>query len=151
MIQRLIAWIKEFWRSIVIGKSTLKEKLNVDISISQEMIEALELWSNMYSNKAPWLNNEVVSTNLSAAISSEIARLATIEMRVKVEGSARADYLLKQLEKILENIRFIVELGAAKGSIILKPYISDKNISVALLPGYRSCVGNATTPRDIRG
>ena len=114
----------------MIGKSTLKEKLNVDISISQEMIEALELWSNMYSNKAPWLNNEIVSTNLSAAISSEIARLATIEMRVKVEGSQRATYLSEQLQKVVDNIRFIVELGAAKGSIILKPYISDKNISV---------------------
>lgn len=114
----------------MIGKSTLKEKLNVDISISQEMIEALELWSNMYSNKAPWLNNEVVSTNLSAAISSEIARLATIEMRVKVEGSSRATYLSEQLQKVVDNIRFIVELGSAKGSIILKPYIGDKNIYV---------------------
>ena len=117
----------------MIGKSTLKEKLNVDISISQEMIEALELWSNMYSNKAPWLNNEIVSTNLSAAISSEIARLATIEMKVKIEGSQRATYLSEQLQKVLDNIRFIVELGAAKGSVILKPYISNKNIFVDIV------------------
>lgn len=114
----------------MIGKSTLKEKLDIDISVSPEMLEALELWSNMYSNKAPWLNDEIFSTNLAAAISSEIARLCTIEMKVKVEGSARATYLSEQLEKVLENIRFIVELGSAKGSIILKPYIGNKNIYV---------------------
>ena len=114
----------------MIGKSTIKEKLNVEISVSQAMIEALELWSNMYSNKAPWLNDEIFSTNLAAAISSEIARLCTIEMKVKIDGSPRAIYLSEQLQEVLENIRSIVELGAAKGSIVLKPYVSGKNIYV---------------------
>lgn len=133
MLQRLIIWVKEFWRSIVIGKSSIKDKLGVDVFISQEMASALELWSNMYVNKAPWLNDEVVSTNLAAAISSEIARLSTLEMRVKVDGSPRAAYLLEQLETVLLNMRSIIELGAAKGSVILKPYISDGHINVDIV------------------
>ena len=56
--------------------------------------------------------------------------MCTIEMKVKIDGSPRAVYLSEQLQEVLENIRSIVELGAAKGSIVLKPYVSGKNIYV---------------------
>lgn len=130
VISKFISWIKEFWRSAVIGKTTIKEKLHTEIAISAKMMTALELWSAMYENRAGWLTDEVVSTNLAAAVSSEIGRLVTIEMQVKIEGSKRADYLAEQFEKVHEHIREVVELGAAKGGIMLKPYVSGKNIAV---------------------
>ena len=114
----------------MIGKTTIKEKLHTEIAISEKMMTALELWSAMYENRASWLTQDIVSTNLAAAVSSEIGRLVTIEMQVKIEGSKRADYLAEQFEKVQDHIREIVELGADKGGIMLKPYVSGKNIAV---------------------
>lgn len=114
----------------MIGKATIKDKLHTDIAISDKMMHALELWSAMYENRAPWLSQDIVSTNLAAAVSSEISRLTTLEMLVKISGSKRADFLAEQFEKVHEHLREVVELGAAKGGIILKPYISGKEIVV---------------------
>lgn len=130
MLRKLLEWIKEIWRSLMIGKSTIKEKLDVDIALSEPMLSALETWSAMYENRAEWLNDTIVSANLAAGISSEIARLVTIEMKIKIEGSPRADYLAEQFVKVSDRIREAVELGSAKGGIILKPYISGKNLNV---------------------
>lgn len=114
----------------MISRTTIKEKLSSEVAISDKMITALELWSGMYENRASWLSKDIVSTNLAAAVSSEIARLTTLEMEVKIEGSKRADYLAEQFEKVMLRIRETVELGAAKGGIMLKPYVSGKNIAV---------------------
>jgi A118 family predicted phage portal protein len=114
----------------MLGKQTVKQAIGVDVAISEPMISALELWSKMYHNQAPWINKEIVSLNLPAAIASEIARLATLELEVKIEGSPRADYLSEQFEKVLDRIRSVIEFGCAKGGLVFKPYVSGKNIIV---------------------
>ncbi len=92
--------------------------------------ERLTLWKAMYENNAPWLNQEVTGLSLASAISGELARLTTIEMKSEVSGSLRGDYLDKSYQKILERARIFTELACAKGSIILKPYIKDGKIHV---------------------
>jgi len=115
----------------MIGKQTIKQAMQVDIAISEPMIEALELWAKMYANDSPWLKeNEIYSLNLAAAIASEIARTATIEMMMTIEGSKRADYLAAQFEKVLDKLRDVIEFGSAKGGLILKPYVDGKNLNV---------------------
>jgi len=129
MIRKFIEWIRRLWDNML-GKQTVKQAIGVDVAISEPMISALELWSKMYHNQAPWINKEIVSLNLPAAIASEIARLATLELEVKIEGSPRADYLSEQFEKVLDRIRSVIEFGCAKGGLVFKPYVSGKNIIV---------------------
>lgn len=114
----------------MIGQSTVKQALKVDIAVSSEMANALQLWSLMYANQAPWLNKDIHSLNLPAAIAGEIARAATIEMQVAVTGSPRADYLAEQLVLVVNRLREQVEKGAAKGGLMIKPYISGRDILV---------------------
>jgi A118 family predicted phage portal protein len=128
MFQKILQWIREVFNKMI-NHSSVKSALHVDIAVSQPMAEALQLWSSMYENKAPWLSKEIRSLNLPSAIAGEIARAATIEMQVAVTGSPRADFLMRQLAPFLSGLREHVEKGAAKGGLVIKPYVSGKGIA----------------------
>ena len=114
------------------GKS-IQTAFGLDVTLSSEMIAALSKWVLMYENKAGWLGKDVKSLNLSAAISSEIARIVTIEMTVELGDSERAKYLAEQFEPVLDKIRETVEYGNAKGGLMFKPYVEDDKILVDLV------------------
>jgi A118 family predicted phage portal protein len=129
MFQRILDFIREVIKKMF-TQSTVKTALKVDVAVSSVMAEALQLWSAMYENKAPWLDTHVKSLSLAAAIAGEIARAVTIEMDVTIEGSPRADYLALQFERVLPKLRQQVEYGCAKGGLMLKPYIDGNQIAV---------------------
>lgn len=79
--------IKEVFKKML-GNTTLEQKLNITPSISSEMREAIELWTNMYQDKAGWLREpttaepiRITSLGLPALIASEKARMAVIELK----------------------------------------------------------------------
>lgn len=141
MFRKALNWIRNWVREVInkmIGKQTVKQALNVDLAISTDMAEALELWTRMYENDAPWLNSslyssgleDVYSMNLAAAIAGEIARSTTIEMEVEFSGSARATYLDIEFGRVMDKLRHQVEFGCAKGGLIFKPYVDGDRIAV---------------------
>lgn len=95
-----------------------------------EMARYIELWDSMYRNEAPWLTKDVSSCNLPASVASEVSRLVTLELQSEVTGSQRADYLNTQYQKVRKSLRKYVEYGCAKGSLVFKPYVTDKGIAV---------------------
>lgn len=121
--------IKGFF-SKMFSKQTIEDALKIETAMSQEMIDAIELWSEMYNDKANWLDDDIKSLGLPSAIASEVARLVTIEMESEITGSARADYLNEQYHAVLDNIRKVTEYGLAKGGLIFKPYISGDKVVV---------------------
>lgn len=129
MFTRILQWIKGVFFKMI-GQSNVKQALHVDVAISSEMANALQLWASMYQNQAPWLNNDIKSLNLPASIAGEIARAVTIEMKVQISGSPRAEYLANQFKKILPKIRQMVEYGSAKGGLMFKPFVNGKGIDV---------------------
>ena len=79
--------IKEAFRKML-GNSTLEQKLNVTPAISNDMREAIELWTNMYQDKSPWLKEpttadpvRITSLGLASMIASENARMAVLELK----------------------------------------------------------------------
>ena len=114
----------------MLNTSNVSSALHVDIAISPLMTAALQQWSLMYINQAGWLNAEIKSLGLPAAIAGELARAATIEMDVEISGSARAVWLYEQIDRIYPKLREQVEYGVAKGGLMLKPYPVGKNIAV---------------------
>lgn len=131
------------WQSIrqvvnrLFGKSTIENALHVKLAATSEMTDAIELWTSMYLNAPPWSDAVVRTLGLPAAIASEVARLVTIEMKSEVTGSARADYLNEQYQRVIKCIRRYVEYGCAKGGLILKPYIEGKSIDVDFVQADR--------------
>lgn len=126
MLLNILNKIKEVIKNML----NIKESncFNVDIKISDEMKNSIEMWNNIYINKADWLNEDIKSLNLASAVSSEFARLTTLEMEINISGSARADFLQKIYnDKIKNNIVTNLEFANATGGMVFKPYINNKN------------------------
>jgi len=96
------------------------------------MANQIELWTMMYENRSPWVNNrDVFNANLASAIASELARLVTLELKSEITGAPGAKYLDEQYQrKVLGSIRRYVEYGCAKGGLVMKPYIIQQGIEI---------------------
>lgn len=126
----------------------IEQAEHVDSSLSTEMANALDLWYQLYTDQAPWLDEEagVYSMNLPAFISSELARQIVLEMKWNITGkdksgqtqdengtdimNPRAQYLKDEFEKLTTVLRQKLEQGCAAGGMIVKPYVNqeDKHI-----------------------
>lgn len=82
--------IKEMLKTMI-GPKTVESTLQITPIISSKMSEAIELWSDMYEDKAPWLKEPdandptmIVSLGLPALIASEKARMAVLELKSEI-------------------------------------------------------------------
>ena len=122
--------IKEFIRKVVskiFNKETIQKAVNVDIAMSNEMYNKKQLWQQIYEDKAPWLSNTVSSMNVGAGVASELARLVTIEFQSEISNN---DFLNKEYQAVIDNIRNYTEFACAGGGVCFKPYVSDGHIEV---------------------
>lgn len=139
---------REIWR---IFKSTFADsppEPDARTDAAGRALDAAALWMALFRGEAPWLAEAGMrSLNLPAAIVSETARLATVELAGHVTGSARADYLDAQLQPVLRAMRVQCEYAAACGGVICKPYPEGGRIAVEFVrPG-----GFIPTEWDARG
>lgn len=105
------------------GKTTIKDAMEVDVAVSEKMSQEIELWMDMYQELAPWLAQPFMrSLNIPAYIANKFAQWATTELKVKIEGSPRADYIAEQMKPVLRALQVYVEYGAAGGGLVYKPY-----------------------------
>lgn len=104
----------------------------VDVCLTSQMASAIELWTAMYENHAPWVDRQKTkSAQIPTAIASEIARLVTLEMKSEITGGTGALFLNREYQKkVLADLRRYVEYGCAKGGLILKPYVTKTGLSI---------------------
>lgn len=133
MFEKIKEW---FLRGIdkMLSKSTIEDALKVKTAISNEMDKAMNLWLKIFTNNAPWLNEEVRSLQLGASIAEEFARLITLEMKSEVTGSARADYINEYYQKVLEELKSKLALFNAVGGGFFKPYVKNNRIYIDFIP-----------------
>lgn len=136
MIQKFLTWVRGVFAKMM-HINDAKRALNVDVAISAEMQQAIDLWAQMFVNRAPWLDDTTQSLGLPAAIAGEIARLVTVEMESSISGSRRADYLAGEYARVKDSLRGNVELAAASGGIAFKPYVDGRRILVDCVPAWR--------------
>ena len=114
-------------------RKVLDKDEQVDYVMSGKTAALIELWSRMYEEKSPWLNKKTESAGIPVAIAGEIARLTTLELQSKVEGSSRAAYLDKTYQKVIGNLRVQTEYAFAKGGMVFKPYATGNGLSVQFI------------------
>ncbi|MEG2717636.1 MAG: phage portal protein [Eubacterium sp.] len=122
--------IKEVLRRLF-SRDSIKNKIDVDIAVSEEMSLAIDTWTKIYKDKPPWKydrnGKEVVKTmNLPAIISSELARLATSELETHISDKKLDAYY----QMVIADLRQCCELGCATGGIVFKPSIENDKIAV---------------------
>ena len=118
------------------GSTTILEALGTSPATSQVMRDNIALWADMYMNKAWWTRPdpapdlddpiEVVSIGLPAAIASEKARMACLELKSEItsKNTARGEFLDKSYQDgIISEIRKQAEYAIAKGGLAITPYV----------------------------
>lgn len=133
MFEKIKEW---FLRGIdkMLSKSTVEEALKVKAAVSYEMETAMNLWLKIFTNNAPWLDDEVKSLQLGASIAEEFARLITLEMKSEVTGSTRAEYINEYYKKVLEDIKTHLALYNAVGGGFFKPYVKNNKFYIDYVP-----------------
>lgn len=104
-------------------KNRTQEEFNIEPISSEQMDAWITECVNIYQGNPCWLNEEdhIDTVNMAKTVCSEIARLAMLATSIKLDGSARAEWLQKQIDSIYDDLRHWIEYGCAYGSIILKP------------------------------
>lgn len=139
VLMMLYTKIREVFRKMIPYRS-IEQAERIDTPLTTDMVNALNLWYELYQNRAPWINAEkgIKSMNLPAYISSEIARQVVLEMKWNITGkdssgstqekdgnditNPRAEYLKAEFEKLVHVLRLKLEQGCASGGMIIKPY-----------------------------
>lgn len=112
------------------------------------MVTAIQEWFDLYQGNAPWLARNKQSIGLPAAIASEMARLVTLEMEVKVnpiqkepdkskeenekksKENDRTVFLEETLKPFFKNIRNYTEYACATGGVMFKPFFNGEGVSI---------------------
>ena len=119
----LINFLKGVFKRMI-SPTDIGTILHIQPAISSAMRDNIEKWESMYKGEAEWIRDDVKSLGLPSMIASEKARMATLEMDVKITGeSERAKYFDTQFEKVMSTIRQELEYGIALGGFVLKPYV----------------------------
>ena len=107
----------------MLTKSKAKEEFNIEPISSEQMQGWINECINIYKGSPSWINEDdhIDTIDFAKALCSETARLTTLGIGIKLDGSARADWIQEQIEKIYFQLRNWVEYGCAYGTIILKP------------------------------
>ena len=104
-------------------KSRAKEEFNIEAIGSEQFDAWVSECIRIYQGNPSWLDpdDHIDTVNFAKSICSETARLAMMGTKISMDGSARAEWLQKQIDKIYAQLRQWVEYGCAYGTIILKP------------------------------
>lgn len=133
MFNKFLGWV----RGVIIKMFNINigTKFNVDVAISSKMLTAISKWEKMYKDEAEWLSDDVISCGLPASISRELATSTLVEFESEITGSKRADFLAEKYKKIKKNLRKNLEYGCSLGSMVFKPYVSNKQLFIDIIKG----------------
>ena len=132
MFQKLLRWLRA-----QIGTLFGDAPGANDIILSGQMENALALWAQMYETGGPWCTakNDLHSLHIAASVAREFARLVTMELKVSLSGSPRADYLAEQLAPFLDKLPNYTEIACALGGAVFKTYVSGDRLLVDVVQG----------------
>lgn len=128
MFERIVNFIKGAINKMF-NTTDIAKDFNIDISTSNEVLSAIEMWSNIYNGKMPWLNEEVKSLHVAKTICEKIAKAVTIEFKSKVDDKE----IDKIYQRFIKNIRINTEYALGKGGMFFKPFYSNGRIKVSCI------------------
>ena len=110
------------WVTMLLKKKA-KEEFNIVPIGSAQMEEWVQECIRIYQGNPSWISEDdhIDTVNFAKSVCSEVARLGMLATSITVDGSARAEWLQEQVERIYYQLREWVEYGCAYGTIILKP------------------------------
>lgn len=99
-----------------------------DVEISAPMAQSIQNWLNAFYNCPGWTNNQVRLSGLPAIITGFVATLVTNELTLTCGTSARAQFIEEQMQPLIRRIHNVVQLAAAGGQIVIRPFVLNQKI-----------------------
>lgn len=118
---KILKAIRELVRKMFLSK-TIKEVYSVDIAVTDLMMRHISEWDRMYSGKASWLSDDVISLRLEQAIVREFANITLNEMTATVTDK----YIDKIFQTAIKDINQNLQKALASGAMIIKPLGGNK-------------------------
>lgn len=104
-------------------KNQAEQDFRTEVIESPVMEAMVQKCANIYRGTPYWVDEDdrIKTINFAKSVCSETARLATLAIGIRIDGSARATWLQEQIDKIYFQIRHWVEYGCAYGTVFIKP------------------------------
>lgn len=118
---KILKAIRELVRKMFPSK-TIKEVYSVDIAVTDLMMRHIAEWDRMYSGKASWLSDDVISLRLEQAIVREFANITLNEMTATVTDK----YIDKIFQTAINDINQNLQKALASGAMVIKPLGGNK-------------------------
>lgn len=100
----------------------IKEALDLDTCVSDEMLDRMNLWAVMYRGQAPWCKDPIASLRKERGICQEFANVVLNEMKAKVSVESLDTIFKDAIRDLNENL----QSGLALGSFVIKPLGGNK-------------------------
>ena len=116
----IFARVKEFFMNLF--KTDVKSEFEVNI-ISSELVEiAQDQWQNIIQGRPFWVGEHIRTINFAKFLCYYTAKKTTIDLKVDIHGSERADYINQCIQAMVDkSLRDKVEDACGLGGIIFKP------------------------------
>ncbi|WP_295219652.1 phage capsid protein [Ruminococcus sp.] len=113
----------------MIDASAIAAAIGVPCLVSGDMQQKMQLWEDMYENKAAWQNKRVRPMRLPAAIARELKRLTLTEFTAEVSDTE----LNSGFQAMVPKLRRCLDMGLSMGGLLLKPYYAG-DVLVDIVP-----------------
>lgn len=119
----------------MIDFNQIEQELGVQTLMTDKQQAAIENWYRVaIKGEACDRNPDTKALGLPAAICTELARLTTLELEINVQGSQRADWINRKMQKVMSpRRRRILAVALALGSGAWKPYQAGNDIGVSFV------------------
>lgn len=101
----------------------------VNTNISADMYQAIELWANMMSGRAPW-NADAPACGILPQISGRLSNFVTREIGLQVDNEAIA----RPMEHLNHNADKLVEYIALLGGGLVRPLYANNKLQYEVIP-----------------
>ena len=115
----------------MIDATQIAAAMQVPCLLSGDMIQQMQLWEELYLNRAGWIRNRIRSCHIPANIAQELKRLTLTEFSATVHDGAELEQAVR---RVLPKLRRKMDFGLAIGGLLLKPYFTAQGVSVDIVP-----------------
>ncbi len=130
MINKIINKIKGWWKSMFDYDKVISD-FGLDNQTSKDMLDAIQLWSDIFNGQAPWQNKEIKSLHVAKTVCEKVSKAVTIEFK----SSCTDKYINEVYQRFIRNIRRHTEYAIAKGSMFFKPTYENNKIKISVIQG----------------
>ncbi|WP_295219916.1 hypothetical protein [Ruminococcus sp.] len=95
------------------------------------MAQQMQLWEDLYLNRAGWIKKCVKSRKIPANIVRELKRLTLTEFTATIHN---APELQAAFLRTIQSLRRKMDFGLAIGGLLLKPYFTAQGVAVDIVP-----------------